>query len=105
MLSCGSREDALHLTQPPGLLPRYLLPGLLGLTLGDPKSAHPSLTHSSPQGEPVVWTFDEVGAFPSLVVDHDALHAYCVLGLVGDGHFVADGALFVRLIDEGGAGL
>src|SRR5215218_1017551 len=49
MLSCGSREDVFQPTQLPRLLAGYLLPGLLGLTLGTPKSAHPSLTHSSPQ--------------------------------------------------------
>src|SRR5918993_3013568 len=40
-------------------------------------------------GEPVVGLFDELAAFPSPVIDHHALHAHYLLGLVGDGHLVA----------------
>src|SRR5215208_3149763 len=53
-------------------------------------------------GEPVVGLFDELAVFPSLVVDHDALHAHYLLGLVSDGELVA---LLPALVDEGGARL
>src|SRR5215218_7961686 len=53
-------------------------------------------------GEPVVGLFDELAVFPSLVVDHDALHAHHLLGVVGDCHLVA---LLAALVDEGGARL
>src|SRR5215213_3267876 len=53
-------------------------------------------------GEPVVGLFDELAAFPSPVIDHHALHAHHLLGLVGDGHLVA---LCAPLVHEGGARL
>src|ERR687898_1691274 len=53
-------------------------------------------------GEPVVGLLDELAVFPSLVVDHDALHAHYLLGVGCDSHLVA---LLAALIDEGGAGL
>src|SRR5215204_4116233 len=53
-------------------------------------------------GEPVVGPFDELALFPSLVVDHDALHAHYLLGLVSDGELVA---LLASLVEEGGARL
>src|SRR5215211_4676418 len=56
-------------------------------------------------GVVVVGPFDQLASLPSLVVYHDALYAHHLLGGVGDGHLVAGGALFVPLIEEGGAGL
>src|SRR5918995_819001 len=53
-------------------------------------------------GEPVVGPFDELVAFPFPVIYHDALHTHYLLGLVGDAHLAA---LYVPLVDEGGAGL
>src|SRR5918995_7096488 len=53
-------------------------------------------------GEPVVGRFDELVAFPFPVIYHDALHTHYLLGLVGDAHLAA---LYVPLVDEGGARL
>src|SRR5215213_3052014 len=51
-------------------------------------------------GEPVVGPFDQLAAFPSPVIDHDALHAHHLLCLGCDGELVA---LLAPLVDEGGA--
>src|SRR5918995_2852279 len=53
-------------------------------------------------GEPVVGPFDELVAFPFPVIYHDALHTHYLLGLVSDAHLAA---LYVPLVDEGGAWL
>src|SRR5215216_4508940 len=53
-------------------------------------------------GEPVVGLLDEIAPFPSSVIDHHALNAHYLLGLVVDAHLVA---LCTPLVEEGGASL
>src|SRR5919112_3351958 len=53
-------------------------------------------------GEPVVGLFDELAAFPSPIIDHDALHAHHLPGLVGNAHLVT---LSFALVYEGSARL
>src|ERR671912_2787442 len=53
-------------------------------------------------GEPVVGLLDELVAFPFTVIDHHALYAHHLLGLVGDCHLAV---LCAPLVDEGGVRL